>query len=879
MVMTVIGGTIEGKKSYNFAVLKGNLRRGANNEGHTTHHGCTTTHHAGGLPQGSKLTISSGTHPRPRNATHNNSNNNQHSGDQHNTTNYQPLITNEAQYLAYLSQGNEAALSQALHNDVQSAQAHLPDLYYADGTLNRNSFCTHDYYNQREFIAALKSMPDYSNSMCHHADTVARNGTRLPDSFYKLATPLLEERDKQTREQAKNEYRGVAQLPGLTSHKAARNALEASLATELATLADLVPADRYEAISYACNEARESDNCSLEGMHRQEELLNALKKINALNADNSCAQRFQENRTLAQIQRDPSDIVDFSIISLVDDHTKTMGYYRHELVGLFHKDQIDYALRASLDYIVQADKSIVNHASQLRDQGNPVEALSLIECCRNVQRAGRTWFEMTKNYLKESCHGVPLLSTAVGAVTGALEGGYSSAVEIIHSGFSMMHVLLQGIANQQAMEQAGEYILAAKLVRDPAVAAQLSAASAERFKSAERRAQQAVEMLKPMAEGINGGVHIARNLGEIMAACELAAEHQAPVSTYLSPEVRKFARACATTFNNLDDFDRGRLAGNIAGQWYGCHAISQACRQVTSLAALAQENKTLNLATAIDKEIAYYAAGAPGSSSRNFLIVHKKIGQSGCSKAVTDRIKKIYYSNPSGDVASSSEVGREIKALKESMVQHARALEKSVADGRKMPPHANKPVIQKSPATPQRYHSHPTVNQALHHLHENPSLAATCGGTEKVIERITECEKILKDKPGFCTGKENVIERISKAGGEAGVRGPLYEAESAVVLEKEGTPVKSLGTKVKSAYDSRDIDIMTDKLAIECKDYDWSNENRFKQFRDDIGRGKKVVESALPDKQYCIYSNNPLPAEVKKWLTTQGVLYRELKLI
>ena len=180
--------------------------------------------------------------------------------------------------------------------------------------------------------------------------------------------------------------------------------------------------------------------------------------------------------------------------------------------------------------------------------------------------------------------------------------------------------------------------------------------------------------------------------------------------------------------------------------------------------------------------------------------------------------------------------------------------------------------------------SHRSIKQAVYNLCTQPKLADTCGGVEAVVNRLCDYEKVLCNVPGFITQcqpkSESLVQRIISAQHERNVRGALYEAAVAAELEKAGEVVEMIGLKVKGFGNrgTKDFDVVTTKLAIECKDWDWSIAGRFEQVRTDIGKAKVIAEESLR-KRYCLYSKNLIPEHIKNWLNNNDIFYVEFDLI
>ncbi len=148
----------------------------------------------------------------------------------------------------------------------------------------------------------------------------------------------------------------------------------------------------------------------------------------------------------------------------------------------------------------------------------------------------------------------------------------------------------------------------------------------------------------------------------------------------------------------------------------------------------------------------------------------------------------------------------------------------------------------------------------------------------KTLFSNEECKKeinLLKKLPGINT----LINRLYLEK-EPYLKGFIYELETAIKLNKE-QKIVALSTKIPHPEEKiiREFDIITDIVCIECKNVYWpffldsENKNKIKKIKKQLLEQKKIAYSY--DHEYCLYSKQPIPENLKSWLTDNNILFIE----
>ena len=142
------------------------------------------------------------------------------------------------------------------------------------------------------------------------------------------------------------------------------------------------------------------------------------------------------------------------------------------------------------------------------------------------------------------------------------------------------------------------------------------------------------------------------------------------------------------------------------------------------------------------------------------------------------------------------------------------------------------------------------------------------------INRLQELTLNLRDIPG-AMGKDGPLQKVlelgfkgSKTGALNTARGAYYELEVAQELRMSGHKICQLGSKERiQPFNTREFDIITDKLMIECKNIDWStaSERAFSIFTE-----QKLIAEAM-GKEFVIYSKQDVPLFWIKKLADRGI--------
>lgn len=115
-------------------------------------------------------------------------------------------------------------------------------------------------------------------------------------------------------------------------------------------------------------------------------------------------------------------------------------------------------------------------------------------------------------------------------------------------------------------------------------------------------------------------------------------------------------------------------------------------------------------------------------------------------------------------------------------------------------------------------------------------------------------------------------------------KGQLYELEVAFDLYKHGHEIKAFEifyTDEQSGY-AREIDIVTDQCAVECKDIQWNyllgSPKVRQRFERQLYEQYTIVASGAVGAEvhyFIFYSKQPIPSWQKKWLKEQHIFYMQ----
>jgi hypothetical protein len=111
----------------------------------------------------------------------------------------------------------------------------------------------------------------------------------------------------------------------------------------------------------------------------------------------------------------------------------------------------------------------------------------------------------------------------------------------------------------------------------------------------------------------------------------------------------------------------------------------------------------------------------------------------------------------------------------------------------------------------------------------------------------------------------------------------IYCAKGLKGKDFEEYLVRNLGgrgpVKITSAANGvREFDGFSGSLWYEAKIIDWTvllnNPQKMGKFQSDMGRGLRIAQEN--GASYHLFSNTPIPEEIKKWLTKYGISFLEI---
>ncbi len=151
------------------------------------------------------------------------------------------------------------------------------------------------------------------------------------------------------------------------------------------------------------------------------------------------------------------------------------------------------------------------------------------------------------------------------------------------------------------------------------------------------------------------------------------------------------------------------------------------------------------------------------------------------------------------------------------------------------------------------------------------------------VEKITRItDPYFADVPGYPRLK-NQLDKALKNPHRYTAKGYVYELEVALYfLEKENQTICAFEKKYTHplARFTREIDIITDSCAIECKNIDWDSVQRSEYISSLIARQfceqNELVHSGVVGVPYfMLCSKNQIPFTWKVWLAQRGIFYME----
>ncbi len=134
--------------------------------------------------------------------------------------------------------------------------------------------------------------------------------------------------------------------------------------------------------------------------------------------------------------------------------------------------------------------------------------------------------------------------------------------------------------------------------------------------------------------------------------------------------------------------------------------------------------------------------------------------------------------------------------------------------------------------------------------------------------------ELFKHTPGY----HDTVQRIlADAHCPSGVKGRTYELATAILLQQKGELVKALNKKVSCGNDTKEFDIVTDNLLVECKDIGWeSNKSKLRrQMKAQAAVAQQRKKMNQEPYRYVVHSRQPIPPGWKKWLKRKNIHYHE----
>ncbi len=134
----------------------------------------------------------------------------------------------------------------------------------------------------------------------------------------------------------------------------------------------------------------------------------------------------------------------------------------------------------------------------------------------------------------------------------------------------------------------------------------------------------------------------------------------------------------------------------------------------------------------------------------------------------------------------------------------------------------------------------------------------------------------FKDVKGFLT-KDGPLQKFVNNfqrtdGGLKTAQGAAFELKTALQLEAQNIKILEFGRKVNS----REIDIITKKLWIECKDWGWNyaDNAKLEKFFSTSGQIKKYANNE--GVEYALASHGSIPKSIKDWLVSKNIKFFEI---
>ncbi len=134
----------------------------------------------------------------------------------------------------------------------------------------------------------------------------------------------------------------------------------------------------------------------------------------------------------------------------------------------------------------------------------------------------------------------------------------------------------------------------------------------------------------------------------------------------------------------------------------------------------------------------------------------------------------------------------------------------------------------------------------------------------------------------YTPGAKTVFKKIKSSSHDChSTKGYEYEIKTAVKIKnKKEEKIIEFGCRLKcpKSRKVREIDIRTDKRFIECKNINWKKTNvkklkkQFCDQRDLTDFYNKINKTNI---FYVVCSNNPIPAQWKKWFDRENIAFEE----